>query len=177
MGNDAVGTGVQAGATRRLTDDLVAEQLRIASGGFERADAFVGLASSLDDLLASDETGLGATLQSFSAAVQELANDPSSTSSRQALLSEARNLISRFAMMDRRMSELAGEVSSRLASTTSQINTLGAGIADINQKILASGGTASPELLDQRDRLLEQLLGLVQVDTAVQSDGTLGVFV
>jgi flagellar hook-associated protein 1 FlgK len=177
MGNDAVGTGVQAGSTRRLTDDLVAEQLRIASGGFERADAFVGLAQSLDDLLASDQTGLGSTLQSFAGAVQELANDPSSTSSRQALLSEARNLVSRFAMMDQRMTELSDEVSSRLTSTTAEINSLGAGIADINQKILASGGQPSPELLDQRDRLLEQLSGLVQVDTAVQRDGTLSVFI
>jgi flagellar hook-associated protein 1 FlgK len=177
MGNDAVGTGVQAGNTRRVTDDIIADQLRIAAGGFNRADAFVGMAQSLDDLLASDQTGLASTLQSFSNAVQGVANEPSSTSARQALLSDARNLISRFAMMDKRMSELGNEVSSRLTATTTEINSLGSGIADINRRILEGGTAASPELLDQRDRMLERLSELVQVDTAEQRDGTLSVFI
>lgn len=177
MGNDAVGTGVQAGNTRRVTDDIIADQLRIAASGFNRADAFAGMAQALDDLLASDQTGLASTLQSFSNAVQGVANEPSSTSARQALLSDARNLISRFAMMDKRMSELGSEVSSRLAATTTEINSLGAGIADINGQILQAGTAASPELLDQRDRMLERLSELVQVDTAMQRDGTLSVFI
>ncbi|HZF29179.1 MAG TPA: flagellar hook-associated protein FlgK, partial [Gammaproteobacteria bacterium] len=177
LGNDWVGTGVQAGGTTRITDDIIADQLRIAAGGFHRADAFVGMAQSLDDLLASDQTGLASTLQSFSNAVQGIANEPSSTPARQALLSDARNLISRFAMMDQRMTELGGEVTSRLTATTTEINSLGTGIADINHKILDAGGASSPELMDQRDRMLERLSELVQVDTAVQRDGTLSVFV
>ena len=93
MGSDFVGTGVDVALTRRLSDDLLAEQLRTAAGGFHRAEAFVSLAESLDDMLAGTETGLTATLQAFANALQDVANDPSSTSSRQALLSEARNLI------------------------------------------------------------------------------------
>ena len=63
MGRDFVGTGVDVALTRRLSDDLLAEQVRTAAGGFHRADAFASLAESLDDMLAGTETGLTATLQ------------------------------------------------------------------------------------------------------------------
>lgn len=181
MGDDTLGTGVQVALNRRITDDLVADQLRTAAGGFNRAEAFVSLAESLTDLLAGDETGLNATIQSLVNALQDVADDPSSTSARQVLLSEARNLVSRFDSMDQRMNEVGEELRSRMAATTAEITTLGAGIAEINRQIVASGVAtgrpAPPDLLDQRDRMLERLSELVQVDTSLQRDGTLSVFV
>ena len=41
----------------------------------------------------------------------------------------------------------------------------------------ASGRPAPPDLLDQRDRLLDELSKLVQVETTEQRDGTTSVFV
>ena len=89
VGPGFVGTGVDIAAVRRLSDEILASQLRTAAGGFHRADAFASLASSLDDLLAGTETGLTATMQGFVNALQDVSNDPSSTASREALLSEA----------------------------------------------------------------------------------------
>lgn len=181
LGNDAVGTGVQTALNRRMTDEIIADQLRIAAGGYNRAEVFAKFAEGIDELLSGDATGLNVTLQAFANAVQEVADNPASSSSRQVLLSEARSLISRFAVMDRRMTEIAGEVRGRLTNATQEINSLGAGIAGINEQILAAGAGAGreppPDLLDQRDRLLERLSELVQVDTSVQSDGTLSVFI
>src|SRR6185295_15527579 len=92
IGSDFVGTGVNITTVRRMSDDLLAGQLRNASGSFSRADAFVSLAESLDNMLADSDTGLTATIQSFANSLQDVANDPSSNSSRQALLAEANNL-------------------------------------------------------------------------------------
>ncbi len=180
FGNGQTGTGVQVTTTRRLTDDIVADQVRTAAGAFNRADSFVGLAQSLDDLLANDQTGLSATLQSLSNALHDVANDPSSVAARQSLLSEAGNTVSRFQTLDARLTQVGDEVRARLGSTVDQITSLGKGIADINRQILAtSSPTSGPpaDLLDQRDQLLQQLAGLVQVDTAPQSDGTMSVFI
>ncbi len=181
VASGAIGSGVSAATVRRIGDDVVATQLRAAAAGYQRSEAFVGFAESLDNLLADQQTGLNVTLQSFSNAIQDVANDPSSTAARQVLLSEARNLVSRFDTMDRRLNEIGGEVRARLDSTTTEINSLGAGIAEVNRQIVASGvGPDRPppsDLLDQRDRLLERLSQLVKVDTAVQNDGTLSVFI
>ena len=87
FGPYSLGTGVDVSMTRRMSDEILAEQVRSAAGGFHRADAFVALAESLDDLLAGTETGLTATMQSCANALQDVANDPSSSASRQALLS------------------------------------------------------------------------------------------
>jgi flagellar hook-associated protein 1 FlgK len=181
VGPGFAGTGVDVSLTRRMTDGILAEQLRTAAGGFHRADAFVALAESLDDMLAGTETGLTATLQGFTNALQDVANDPSSSSSRQALLSEARNLIARFDAMDQRLTELAGEVRTRMTAAADRITALGADLAEVNRQLIAAGtasGRPGPsDLLDQRDRLLEELSKHVQVTASEQRDGTTTVFI
>jgi flagellar hook-associated protein 1 FlgK len=181
VGPGFVGTGVNIAATRRIGDEILADQLRAAAGSFNRADAFVSLAESLDDMLAGTETGLTATLQSFANALQDVANDPSSTASRQALLSEARNLVTRFEAMDQRVTELSGEARARMAAAADRISSLGSDLAEVNRQMIASGTAAGrpapPDLLDQRDRLLEELSKLVQVDATQQRDGTTSVFI
>jgi flagellar hook-associated protein 1 FlgK len=180
LGNEMIGTGVQIALNRRLTDDIIADQLRTAAGGFRRAEALSELAASLDEMMAGD-TGLNSTLQSLVNAMQDVASNPSSTASRQTFLAEARNLVSRFSAMDQRFNQLTEETRARLTATTAEISSLGASIAEVNRQILdagvATGRNAPPDLLDQRDRLLEQLAGLVQVDTALQRDGTMSVFI
>lgn len=179
LGPGYVGTGVRVADIRRLTDESMLGQLRTAAAGFGRANAFAELADGVNSLFADSATGLPATLQSFVNALQDLSNDPLSTSSRQALISESRSLVARFGAMDQRLTEIADEVRSRMSASTQKINSLGADIAAINRQINAVGvGRASPsELLDQRDRLLEELSSLVNVNTAVQSDGQMNVFI
>ncbi len=177
LGKDFVGTGVSAGLNRRITDDLMLEQVRTASAGSKRADALADLATTLDDLLGSDDAGLNATLQSFTNALHGVANDPSSLSARQSLLAEAGNTVARFQSLDQRMSTIGDEIRSRISADADQISSLGASIAEINKQVLAAGTNAPPDLLDKRDQMLEDLSGLVQVSISNQRDGTIGVFI
>jgi flagellar hook-associated protein 1 FlgK len=181
VGPGFAGTGVDVTALRRMTDEILADQLRSAAGGFQRAEAFASLAASLDDLVAGTETGLMATLQGFANALQNVSNDPSSTSSREALLSEARNLVGRLDAMDQRLNEISGEVRTRMGAAAARITSLGADIAEINRQLIAagtaSGRPAPSELLDRRDGLLEELAGLVSVNAMQQRDGTTSVFI
>ena len=174
----------RCGSGRRAAapfDDLLAVQLRGAAAGFNRSDTFNTFASSLDNLLADTETGISAGLTRFFNAVQDLADDPASISARQTLLSEAESLTGRFEIFDRRLDEVAREINSRLNASVIEINGLSDSIADVNAKILASGGAAGgqipADLLDQRERLLNRLAELVDVSTVAQTDGTLSVFI
>lgn len=181
IGREFIGRGVEIADIRRLTDEAATLQLRSAASGSGRAGAFVELAEVVNSLVADTESGLPATLQSFVNSLHDVANDPLSTSSRQSLLSEARSLAARFGAMDRRMAEVSAEVRTRMTEATARISDLGAQIAAVNREITSfdqSGGQSAPsDLLDQRDRLLDELASLVSVDTAVQRDGALNVYI
>jgi flagellar hook-associated protein 1 len=178
LGNDMVGTGVTVALNRRVTDDIVLEQVRTAATSFKRADAFAELAATVDDLLGSGNAGLNPTLQSLVNAFQEVGNDPASPAARQALLAEARNVVARFASMDERLDQIGEEIHSRVGATVDRVNSLGESIAEINRQILSAGLANAPaDLLDQRDRMLEELAGLVKVQTSAQRDGTMSVFI
>jgi flagellar hook-associated protein 1 len=181
LGSHYIGSGVEVSNVRRMSDDLLASQVRAASGSFNRADAFVSLAEAIDNQLADSDTGLTATIQSFVNSLQDVSNDPSSSASRQALIAEARNLVSRFNEMDRQMAEVGDEVRTRLTSNAGEVTAIGKQLADINQRLIeagsASGAPVPSDLLDQRDQLLEKLSGIVQVSSAIQRDGTMSVFV
>ena len=101
FGSTFIGTGVEVGGIRRLFDDLLAGQLRGASSGFNRSATFNNFAAGLDNLLADSETGISAGLTRFFNAVQDLADDPASTSARQVLLSEALLLMGVFSLLFR----------------------------------------------------------------------------
>jgi flagellar hook-associated protein 1 FlgK len=178
LGDGYVGTGVEIGDVRRLGDDLLTAQLRSAKTSFQRADAFSGLAAQLDDLLGDEQNGLGATLQAFSNALQNVPADPASSAARGAFLGEARNLASRLNGFDDRLDEIDAQTKSRLGAAAAEVSQIGASLAELNRRIVESGssGTA-PELLDQRDQQLQRLSELVKVATVTQHDGSMSVFI
>ena len=61
-------------------------------------------------------TGLSATLQSFSHAMQTMANSPSQTSTRQAVLTQAQALISQFQSYQSNLTSSAAQVNSQISS-------------------------------------------------------------
>ena len=178
-GNGYIGSGTQISTVKRIYDSMLGEQLRISTTGLTRFQTIESLAGRMDSLLADPDTGLNDGLQSFFNAVQDLANDPSSIPTRQALLGEAQGLAGRFRSLDQRLGELEGEVNQRVGIAVTDINRLAAGIADLNDKIALAQGIGQPpnDLLDERDRLVLQLSEQVSVSTAIQDDGAMNVFI
>lgn len=179
LGPGFVGTGVRVADIRRLSDEAMLDQLRSTAASFGRASAFAGLAEGINSLFADTSMGLPTTLQSFVNALQDVANDPLSTSSRQALISEARSLVARFESMDTRLTQIGAEVRSTMTQSADRITALGKELAGINRQInaVAGSGAVPSEALDQRDRLLEELSTLVSVSTSMQPDGQTSVFI
>ncbi|MDH3747763.1 MAG: flagellar hook-associated protein FlgK [Gammaproteobacteria bacterium] len=178
-GNLYVGGGTQISTIKRIYDAMLGEQLQASTTGHARFSTLSTLAGRIDTLLADPDTGLNTGLQSFFNAVQDLANDPASIPTRQALLGEANGLANRFQALDRRFDELDSEVNQRLSLAVDDINRLSSAIADVNDRIAATsaGGQAPNDLLDERDRLVMALSEQVSVSTAIQDDGTMSVFI
>src|SRR3546814_4522463 len=87
-----VGQGVETSAIERIFSQFLVDGLRSATSGESRLSAFDEIATRFDNLLADRSIGLQPALSGFFASVQDLANNPSDTAARTALLGQANDL-------------------------------------------------------------------------------------
>mgnify|MGYP000237607735 CR=1 FL=1 len=176
----AIGTGVQVDNVSRYYDDFVVSELRDTTSQSKFLDKSYEFTSQVDNLLADPRAGLAPSLSDFFESVNGLANEPASTSSRQVMLSSARNLSDRFDFMNSRLDSLRSASNKDMAVMVGQVNELAKGIAELNGAIVRSRAVSnSPanDLLDQRDLLIQKLSELINVRTTTQEDDRMNVFV
>ncbi|MDH3712544.1 MAG: flagellar hook-associated protein FlgK [Gammaproteobacteria bacterium] len=174
------GNGVQVLDVRRHYDQFLTLQLRDTQALQSQLEAFHSQAALLDDVLADPQGGVTPALQAFFSAVQELADDPASTTARIALLNEGDALAARFHYLDDRMADQATSANQRIEGMVNEINALARSLGEINQDILGVGGSraqSNPDLLDRRDQTLLELSKLVTVSAVEQADGRINVFI
>ncbi len=171
------GSGVEIGGIKRLYDEHLAGQVRTNTASLQEAMTYHKYAEHLSNIFADPDVGLATRLQGFFDAIQEVANDPASTSARQVLLSESQSLVDRFREIDAYIEGVAEETNSQIATSVSEINQLAGSIGELNRSIAEFGtnGQAPNDLLDQRDLLIKKLSEHVAVQVVNQGDGTVSV--
>ena len=180
LGGNWIGNGVDVTAVRRVYDQYVAQQARQSGGNLSRLEAYASQAARVDDLLGDTTNGLGASLQSFTDAINEVSSTPNSNSARQVLIAEAQSLVEKLKYYDGRLRDMDVEVNTRLTGEARDISTLANDIAKLNETIAASlqtTGEMPNDLLDQRDILIDQLANKVGITIVPQGESTLNIFV
>lgn len=175
-----IGTGVSVQSTRRVVDQFLNYSLRTNITLNKELQSFSDFASRIDSLIGGGDTGLSDGINKFYAAMQDLANRPSSISARQVFIAQAQVLESRINELDKQVELYNSEVSSQISGTVTEINGLTSAIAQINIDIVNSGfqstGQMPNDLFDQRDKLVNELAELIGVSTVANQDGSLSVF-
>ncbi|MEO6185900.1 MAG: flagellar hook-associated protein FlgK [Steroidobacteraceae bacterium] len=180
FGSTTLGTGVVVSNISRFSNDLLVTQSQRASSSLNRLSTYAEKASSLNNLFADSSTGMSASLQRFTNALQGVANTPSSTSARQVLLSEAEGLVQRLQTYDTRLDEVESEVNLQLSGEASAINSIASNIARLNQQIVTAqsqSGQAPGDLLDARDQQMADLSSRLDTTVVKVGDGSINVFV
>lgn len=175
-----IGNGVHTAQIERVYDNLLVNQVRANQSVASQLDAYYSGAYQLDGVLANAESGLQPSINSFFAAIQELANDPTSTAARQVVLGEAQTLADRFHAIDSQFNQSRDLTNQRLGAAVDEVNLLAESIARVNADVVASSGGAegvSSDLLDERDRLIGALSELVDLNVVEQDDGALNIFI
>ena len=175
-----IGSGTAIDSVTRSYDELLAGQVRSSQSSFSGFDTYATQAAQIDNMLSDKKTGLTVSLQNFINAYQTVANSPSTTAQRQALLSQANGISQQMQNYNTQLQTYAGGIEQGIGSAITQINTLTDGIAKLNQQIasgLASTGQTPNQLMDQRDQMLDQLSQYISVNTATQADGSMNVYV
>ncbi|WP_297526471.1 flagellar hook-associated protein FlgK [Thiohalobacter sp.] len=180
-GGGYIGSGVTIDSIRRTYDQFLTERVRDTTSSSERYAIYEQFAGRVSDVLGDPVAGLNGGLERFFQAVQTLADNPASIPERQLLLTEAESLVGRFGYLDDQITSVRRDLNGQLESMVAEINSLSQSIADINEDIVVAtgraGGNPPNDLLDRRDRMIEQLSAFVSVKTVQQDDGTLNVFI
>ncbi len=160
IGAGFIGSGTQVTDIKRYSDPFLNAQVRTATTSKASLDSYYSQIAQVDNLMADPTSGLSPSLQDFFKSVQDVSSNPSSSASRQALLSGADSLASRFQGLNGRLNEIREGVNSQITSNVTMINAYADQIAALNEQIggAASGGQGMPnDLMDQRDQLVLEL--------------------
>ncbi len=95
-GAATVGAGVVVTGISRAYSQAAANQLNTSQSSLGQLNALQNYSSQIDNLFGTTIGGLSTSLQSFYSAFSDVANNPTSTASRQALLGQAQAVATSF---------------------------------------------------------------------------------
>ncbi|WP_433769435.1 flagellar hook-associated protein FlgK [Pseudomonas putida] len=176
-GNVFIGTGTTLADVRRVYNSYLDSQLQTTTSLNSDAQAYLGQATQVDKLLSDSGTGVTKSLQAFFSSLQTLAANSNDNAARQALLTNAQGLSSRFNAISKQLTQQNTYINDQLGSMADQVNKLASTVAAYNKKIAevsGSGGTPN-ELLDQRNETVRQLSELVGVQVT-DTEGRLDIY-
>ena len=180
IGDNYVGTGVITSSIDRYYSESLTNSLRETTSEFEKLSVYEEMTSRLDSLLADEAAGLSPAMLDFFDSMQDLANDPSSISARQVVISTGESLAGTMQFLDDRISDMYQDIDRDLEAEISEANELAAVVADLNRQITTVSnlpGSHPNDLLDKRDLAISKLAEKFDVTTAPQDDGSINVFI
>jgi len=176
-----VGQGANVSSVRRIYSEYLTTQILGAEANVGELDMYLTQAKQIDNLLADANSGLSPALSEFFKATQQVAADPGSVPARQSMLSTAQSLASRFQSLDQRLSEIRQGVNTQLFNEVSTINAYANQIAELNDRIVRATAIAQGQppndLLDQRDKLIQDINKEIRVSVVPDAGGNYNVFI
>jgi flagellar hook-associated protein 1 FlgK len=133
----------------------------------------------LEQLFKTGEAGLGYAAGELLNAFVDVASHPQDSSARQVVLGRAQEVASRFRATGEQLDVLQAGVTQDMKTSVAAVNSLAKNLASLNQQIAAVKGSGHEpnDLLDQRDKVVNDLSAYLQVTTIGAEDGTLSVFI
>jgi len=175
------GTGVSVSGITRSYDAFVEASVRANTSSSSEFTAFNNLAVQLDNILADTDAGMSSSITSFFNAMHDVADAPATSATREVLFNEAEQLAVKFSDLASYVEDTRGQINNSIRGNASEINRLTQNIADLNESVLLatgrSGGHPPNDLLDQRDALIRDLSGFMEVSTVTQDDGAINIFI
>lgn len=177
LGTYAIGRGVEATTIQRTRSDFYDASFRRDSGLFGRATTLRDYLGQVETAMNEpSDTGLSSSLDSLFGSFSDLAGDPANHTNREMVVSAAKRLVDQLHTLDAQVGRVTQNAVEDLNLQVADVNRIAAAIADINSKITTAGGAANaPDLLDQRDALVDELATFGNVRVLDRGNGSIGV--
>lgn len=170
------GTGTRVTDVTRMYQEYAFKDVLINNTEKAGAEALYNHLSFLDQSLTGVNNGLAASLDDMYKAINALADNPGNLGNRDLMLANAKDITNHFneyySALEQEMTIKNRDLDSRAA----HVSSITAGIANLNQEIFNAGLNGTPnDLLDQRDRLIQELGQEVSITTLKDKNGMISV--
>lgn len=172
--DNAVFGGVTVAGVNRAWDMFRAAEARHASSsagrGAVREQWLTGIETALDDSAA----GVGARLTAFFNAADTLASSPNDVLNRSRVLLALEEVAGAFRTTASGLARISDAIGEAAQLDVEQLNQSMTALADVNRTLVTApaGGTIRAALEDERDRLIDQIAGSVDVLVSIADNGT-----
>jgi flagellar hook-associated protein FlgK len=177
IGRLELGSGVQIADTRRQIDSPLETAITNQTFALGDTTAQLNTLQQVQTDLNPSSGSINTGIEQFFNDVNQLTSNPSDTTDRTVVISDAQNLANKFNSLSSSLSQAQSGLDSQLSGTVSSINTLAQQIAQLNGQIqvAAAAGATPNDLLDQRDQLVNQLAGEINVQVSPSTLGQVNV--
>ena len=172
-----IGGGVDVQTVTRAHDEFLTREAASAKSLAAMDASRLESLTRLEEVFRPGEQGIGYAANDFLNAMVDMASRPADLAARQVVLSRATTVAERVRAAGAQLDSLQEDVATSVEQGVARANDLLSGIAKLNVRIQSAGQAQPPnDLLDERDRLVNQLSEIVQVKTIPSADVSLAVF-
>jgi len=162
-----LGNGVVASRIIRYYDKYLEKQIMSKNMDLEQQGVYQKYFERIEGILNEDNSRLTENIVDFFNGWQELSVDPQSVAVREGIVASGKNLSSSIRNIYTALKNLQIELNSGLKEEVSEINRILSSIASLNGRIFEGGigGSEANDYIDQRNELLKDLSGKMDVIT------------
>ncbi|MCK5313257.1 MAG: flagellar hook-associated protein FlgK, partial [Desulfobacteraceae bacterium] len=161
------GTGVDTYQIRQSVDQLLEQRLTnelSTQASFEEQESYMRILEGFFD--ESSDTSIRSMLNEFWNSWHDLSDNPLGSSERVTVFENGIKLASRFEASVLDMDSISEDLTSDIDAAVTRINSLTERIAELNQEIIGLEiNRSANDQRDQRNRLVDELGDLIDIDT------------
>jgi len=177
-GGITAGGGARVTDVRRIVDTVVENEI------LRQTPLLAQVSKELDPLQTVEGTvgdmsdkGLGASIDSFFGALQQLAGQPDSAILRDQVCGAADAMTAQFHDGAASITSLGTNLRVEGGTLVDQLNSLAAEVADLNRQLalVTNQGKSNSNLADRRDEDVKKMTGLLNLQVQPNGDGTVNL--
>ncbi len=169
-----IGQGVQAGSVQRVRDEFVDLQFRTEHNKAGYWESKANALSQMEQILNEpSDTGLSSVMNQFWQSLNDLSVNPEDAGARSVVQQRGIAVAETFNYISDSLTAIQKDLQDEINVTSKDINSLLNQIKGINEQIKAvePHGYLPNDLYDERDRLIDDLSQMVNIDVEYQSSG------
>ena len=171
------GMGGRVTSIQRVRSGLLDNVYRARLGEEQAVTAPQTHLENLEARMASSPS-LSSRLQDMSTGLNQLQNNPSDLGLRTSFLSQVQGVTDQIRSLDAEMVNNQAQARQDLSGKVDRANNILGQLAELNPRIVSSNKDSADTnvMLDQRDQLLDELSGLMEIQTSLQPSGEMSVY-